>query len=199
MKETTVETVYFSEPGPANTERALALASNRARALAIHTVLVASTSGRTAVKALSHFQPANLVAVSHCTGFTGPNRQEMQPAFRKELEASGVKILTAQHSFGGVNRAVRKMLGTYQLDEIIAATLRIFGQGVKVCIEMSLMAADAGLVRTDEPAVCLAGSSSGADTALVLFPANAHAFFDLRVAEFICLPAPIQSPGGAAK
>jgi hypothetical protein len=98
--------------------------------------------------------------------------------------------LTCQHAFGGVGRAVRRKLGTYQVDEIMAHTLRTFGEGIKVSAELCLMAADAGQVRTDLAVVSIAGSGRGADTAAVIKPANAQDFFDLRFLEIICMPAP---------
>jgi hypothetical protein len=88
-----------------------------------------------------------------------------------------------------VNRAVRRKLeNTYQLDEIIAFTLRVLGEGMKVVCEITLMAADAGLIRTDEPVLAIAGSSHGADTAVILRAANAQDFFELRVNEILCKP-----------
>ena len=50
------------------------------------------------------------------------------------------------------------------------------------------MAANAGLVRTDEEAVVIAGTGRGADTAVVLLPANTSDFFNLRVLEMLCKP-----------
>jgi hypothetical protein len=67
-------------------------------------------------------------------------------------------------------------------------TLRIFGEGTKVACEIALMAADAGLVRTDEPVIAVAGTGRGADTALVLRPANAQTSFDMRIMEILCKP-----------
>ena len=72
----------------------------------------------------------------------------------------------------------------------MAFTLRTFCEGIKVAAEMSLMAADAGLVRTDEPVIAVAGTGGGADTAAILKPSNAQTFFDLRFLELICMPAP---------
>jgi hypothetical protein len=83
---------------------------------------------------------------------------------------------------------VRKKLGTYLTDEIIAYALRTFGQGVKVCAEIAMMAADAGLVRVGEPCIVIAGTGQGADTAVVLIPANAQQFFDMRVMEILAKP-----------
>ena len=89
-----------------------------------------------------------------------------------------------------MGRAVRRKLGTYQVDEIMAYTLRTFGQGIKVAAELALMAADGGLARTDEPAIAIGGTGRGADTAVVLKPSNSMDFFDLRFLEIICMPAP---------
>ncbi|MCK4364356.1 MAG: hypothetical protein KAW85_06105, partial [Candidatus Aminicenantes bacterium] len=97
-------------------------------------------------------------------------------------------ILTCQHAFGGVGRAVRKKLGTYELEEIIAYTLRIFGEGTKVAVEIALMAADAGFISISEPCISVGGTGRGADTAILLKPAHAQNFFDLRIMEILAKP-----------
>jgi len=179
---------YFEKPGKENTQRTLELAKKRAEELGIRTILVASTRGDTGVKACESFRGYDVVVVTHSMGFKEPNYQELTDENRAVIEAAGGKILTCQHAFGGVGRAVRKKLGTYELEEIIAHTLRLFGDGVKVAVEIALMAADAGLVRTDKPVIAIGGTGSGADSAVVLKPANAQAFFDLQVLEILCKP-----------
>lgn len=188
MTEVTVQSVYFDEPGPQHTTRTLEVAKQRADALDIDTILVATTSGETGAQAAKKFQGHHVVVVTHSTGFREPNTQELTEDHRAVIEAAGAELLTCQHAFGGVNRAVRKKLGTYLTDEIIAYTLRTFGQGVKVCAEIALMAADAGLVTVGEPCIAIAGTGQGADTAVVLTPANAQQFFDLRVMEVLAKP-----------
>jgi hypothetical protein len=188
MSEITVQSVYFEKPGRQNTAHALEVAKQRADELGIRTVLVATTWGETGVQAAQLFQGYDVVAVTHSTGFDEPNAQELAEENRAAIEAAGAKILTCQHAFGGVNRAVRKKLGTYLTDEIIAYTLRTFGEGMKVCVEIALMAADAGLVRVGEPCIAIAGTGQGADTAVVLVPANAQEFFDLKVMEVLAKP-----------
>ncbi len=191
--EFTTQTVYFTETGPENTDRALELAGARAEALGIERVVVATTRGMTAVRAAERLPGLELVAVTHSTGFKEPGVQELTGENRAALEEAGVHILTAQHAFGGVGRAVRKKLGTYEIEEIIAYTLRTFGQGMKVVAEIALMAADAGLVLPDEPIVAVAGTGRGADTVVILRPANAQAFFDLEFLEIVCMPSPHHS------
>jgi len=180
--------LYFERPGPRNTRRTLEIAAARADELGVRNIVVASSSGKTGVLAAQRFRGKNLVVVTHSTGFMKPDFQELKPALRRKIEALGGKILTCQHAFGGVNRAVRKKLATYELDEIIAHSLRTFGEGAKVAIEISLMAADAGLISTLEPCFSIGGSGSGADTALLLRPSNAQTFFDLRVLEVLAKP-----------
>lgn len=197
MNELIAQTTYFRRPGRDNTDRTLELAYARARALGLRTALVATTSGDTAVRASRVLQGIQVIAITHSTGFGEPNVQELTPENRTAIEAAGGRVLTCQHALGGVNRAVRKKLDTYQLDEIIAFTLRLFGQGIKVVAEISLMAADVGLVRTDVPVLAIAGSGGGADTAAVMLPTNAQTFFDLRILEIICRPSPEHPAFGA--
>ncbi len=180
---------YFRKAGKSNTRDVLEAVARRAGELGIQKVLVPSVSGTTALAAAKTLgRGARIIAVTHVTGFDGPNVQELSPAMRKRLESAGVSVFTGQHAFGGVGRAVRNRLGTYQVDEIMAWTLRTFGQGSKVAVEIALMAADAGLVRTDEDVISMGGTCEGVDTALVIRPANSYHFFDLKVREVICKP-----------
>ncbi len=181
---------YFKRPGPKNTEGVLETVSRRAKELGIGKVLIATCSGRTALSALDTLGPGlKIIAITHVTGFLRHDFQEMSEEVRRKLESKGVSVLTCQHAFGGIGRGVRNKLSTYQLDEIVAYTLRTFGQGTKVAIELALMAADAGLARTDEEVISIGGTGKGADTALVLQPANSANFFDLKVKEIVCKPA----------
>ena len=179
---------YFDAPGKENTESTLKLAKERAEQLGLRQVLIASTSGDTGRRAAEVFTDQDLVVVTHSAGFSKPNLHALTEENREAIQAHGARVLICQHAFGGVNRAVRRKLDTYQLDEIIAFTLRVFGEGMKVACEITLMAADAGLIRTDEPVLAIAGSSHGADTAVVLRAANAQDFFELRVNEILCKP-----------
>jgi len=180
--------IYFREPGKRNTQRVLEIAKARAEELGIDSVVVATTTGYTGALAAQVFEGHNLVAVTHSTGFKEPNYQELTEENRAAIQARGGKVLTTQHGFGGVGRAVRKKLGTYELEEIVAYTLRTFGEGMKVVCEISIMAADAGLIRSGELVIAIAGTGRGADTAVVLRAANAQSFFDMRVVEVLCKP-----------
>jgi len=71
--------------------------------------------------------------------------------------------------------------------EIIAQTLRLFGQGTKVCAEITLMATDAGLISMND-VIAIGGTNVGADTACFISPAHTYTFFDLKMKELLCKP-----------
>ena len=190
-------TVYFKNPGKENTEDVLAIAKERALELGIKTVVVASTTGWAAVKAVEALRGFRIIIVTHSAGFKEPNTQEFTEANRKIVESKGATILTTAHAFGGLNRAMRQSSNqaptTYVTGDIVANSLRIFGQGMKVACEIATMAADAGLVRTDEDIISIAGTGSpeagrGLDVAIVVRPAYGHLFFETRVRETLCKP-----------
>jgi hypothetical protein len=182
------KTTYFYHGGEDNTDVTLQLAKERAESLDIRTVVVASTRGLTGVKATTLFKKQNVIVVPHHTGYIEADNQEITPENRKKIRQNKGQILIATHAFGGVGRAVRRKFATYQVAEIIAATLKVFGQGMKVCAEIVLMAADAGLISIQKDVIAIAGSHRGADTAVIIQPTNARDFFNLRVKEIICKP-----------
>ena len=194
MTESTGTITYFQRPGKENTDRTLEIAKQRAEQLALRQVVVATTGGDTGRKAAKLFKDLDLVVVTHSAGFSRANFHELSEDNREAIVAEGARLLTCQHAFGGVNRAVRRKLNTYQLDEIIAYTLRVFGEGMKVACEITLMAADAGLIRAGEEVLAIGGTGRGADTAVIVRAANAQDFFDLRVCEILCKPLLLSAP-----
>jgi len=184
---------YFEKPGgEENTAATLALAKARAKALGIKTIVVASTVGGTAVMAVNAFRGFKVIVVTHVTGMREPNTQEFTEENRKIVEKKGGIIVTAAHAFGAIHRSLGAAgappVPTSAVGDIIAMTLRNFGQGMKVACEIAAMAADAGLVRTDEEIIAIGGTGRGVDTAVVLQPSYSHRFFNLRVKEIICKP-----------
>lgn len=190
MKSHLASTQYFSETGTANTEETMHLARAHLEALGLATVLVATTNGDAGVQAVKIFQGCNLICVSHAAGFKGPDTQELTPQNREIITAAGVPIVTAAHAFAGISRAIRGKFNTYETVEIMANTLRLFGEGMKVAVEITLMASDAGVIHMDTPVLAIAGTEHGADTAVLLKPAGSHSFFDLKIIEIICMPSP---------
>lgn len=177
-----MEVAYFEFPGKENTEEALKIAKDYAEKNKINNIIVASTTGYTAQKAAEIFSNKNLIVVTHVTGFQEADEQQFPSELRKRLEENGIHVITTAHAFGGVNKLV------HGFGEIIANTLRMFSEGVKVAVEIAAMAADAGLVSTREDAIAIAGTGRGADTVLLLRPANSKRLFELKIKRILAKP-----------
>jgi len=183
-----IKVACFEKPGRGNTEETLRIVRQRAEELGINTVVIASSSGNTAVRAVEALSGLNVVIVSLQTGFSEANVQRFTEENRKIVENKGAVILTTTHAFAGVSRSMRLKFDTLAIGEIIANVLRIFGAGMKVACEITLMAADSGLVNVGEDIIAIGGTGGGADTAAVITPVNAQHLFDLKVREILCKP-----------
>ena len=179
--------MYFDKPGKENTEQTLKLAARRANELGINEVAVASTSGFTAYKAIEIFGGLSITVVTYHSGFKVPFKNEMSDDVKADLQEKGITVVAASHALSGVERSIaKKHSGVYPV-LIMADTLRLLGQGVKVAVEVAVMAADAGAL-TGNDIIAIGGSGHGADAALVLKPAHQNNFFDMRIREIICKP-----------
>jgi hypothetical protein len=179
--------MYFDKPGKDNTQQTLKLAAQRAKELEIKEVVVASTTGYTAYKAVEIFDGPRITVVTYHSGFKEPFKSEMPEDVKEDLYKKSVTVIAASHALSGVERAIaKKHSGVYPV-LIMADTLRLFGQGTKVAVEVTVMAADAGALSGND-IIAVGGSGHGADTALVLKPAHQNNFFDIRIREIICKP-----------
>jgi hypothetical protein len=183
------EILYFESTGEINTEETLKIAKERADKQGIKNLVIASTRGSTGVKAVEYFKGYNVVIVPHVTGLREPGQQELTEENKKIIEEKGGEIVIAAHMFSGINRAIQAKWDTMYPAGIMAQTLRLFGQGMKVVVEIAAMAADAGVIPVDEDVLVVAGSGRGADTAVILRAANSHRVFDMIVREIIAKPS----------
>jgi hypothetical protein len=188
MSATEKKVVYFKDAGEQHTDTLLKVAKEYAEREGIKDIVVASTTGRTGAKAANMFKDFNVAVVSHYFGFQEPGKSELLEEHRKEILANGATIFAGVHALSSAERAVRKDFGTIQTLELMANVLRRMGEGTKVCVEITLMAADAGLIPVDRDIVAVGGTGRGADTALRIHPANAARFFDLKIREIIAKP-----------
>ncbi len=180
--------IYFTKPGEIDADEAMKAALERAKELGIGDIVVASTRGETALKALEIFKGYNVVVVPHVWGSKEIGTQELSPETAEKITSMGGRIVYAAHAFSGVNRAIQAKFDTMYPAGIIAQTLRLFGQGMKVVVEISAMAADAGVIQIDRDVIAIAGSGKGADTVVVIKPAYSHNLFEAVVREIIAKP-----------
>src|SRR5665647_3688592 len=158
--------VYFEEMGKVNTVETLVVSKKRALELGIRQVLVASSHGYTAKEAARIFEGTGIevIAVTISEGFK-ENGWCMTAGERRDLEKAGVKVLTSQMSLGGgVEEAFCEERSVLS---ILANCFYCFSQGMKVAIEIAIMAAEAGYVSTDHEIVSIAGTGAGADLSLI--------------------------------
>lgn len=179
---------YWTKPGRQNTKKTIQRAVQRAKQLLIGHFVVASCSGYTVRELLKFVAGKKIVMVTHQAGFRKPGMCEMPERTAQVLKKHGVTVYTGTHFFGGVGRAVRMKFGGLEIDELVAHTLRIFGQGVKVAVEIAVMAADAGLLPHGKEVIAIGGTGEGADTAVVCLPSHGKDLFSFQIREIICMP-----------
>lgn len=174
--------------GPENTIETLKLAIEAALARQIKSLVVASTGGDTALQAMNLVQNTGLklIVVTHNTGFAKPGEQQFDPKIRQQIEASGGTVHTGTMVLRNVSSAIRSQFH-YAETELINATLRMLGQGIKVTVEIVAMACDAGLIPPEE-VVAVAGTGRGADTAVIIKAESSNRFFDIKIREIIVKP-----------
>lgn len=191
------EITYFNYCGEVNTIDLLQLARQRAELLNTKKVVIASETGRSALKALKIFKDSNvqLIVVTHYPANTwGPKgdiligllREQYRPA-RGRLKQAGIPIVQGTRPFAPASRSFD---WNYPTPEgIIDKTLEMFGAGTKIAIEAALMATDAGELDEAEEIISCAGTFKGLDTALVVRTAYSMNFFrDFEVREIIAKP-----------
>ena len=184
------EIAYFSKPGKANTDEVIKLAAKRAKELSVKQIVVATTTGETAIKVAEEFQKqdAKIIAVTLHAG-TWQKYEAPNPDKVKRAEDMGVAFLTCTHALmGNLSTGIMQKFGGISWSDLMAHTYYTFSQGTKVAVEIAVMAADAALISVDEEVIAIAGTDSGADTALVIKPAYSTDFFSLRVREIIAKP-----------
>ena len=192
MIEEVIHTYSFPVAGPRNTEKTLRAAVERAQQIGVGYIVVASAGGKTALQLKDLCDElgykGQLVVVTHHTGFAEVGLNELKEGDRARLIEAGCKVVTSTHALSSISRSYRTKFGGIDLLEIAAEAFRRFSQGVKAAIECAIMAADAGAVPVAEDIIAIAGTVKGADSAIVVCPANQNRFFDLKVREIIAMP-----------
>jgi hypothetical protein len=152
-------------------------------------VVVASTEGTSGVAAAQRFKDlnANVVVVAHSVGFREANTNEFHPDMKAEITALGGHVVFSTMPFHTINDAIRGKMGS-SVETLIADTLRMMGQGTKVCVEIVAMACDAGLIDSGKNVLAIAGTHRGADTVQIIKSANSRRFFELKIIDVIAKP-----------
>jgi len=192
-----VPSILFERPGDHNTQECIGAVQEYIREAGEMHVVVASTTGRTALSFLSALKggPARLVVVTHSVGFKEPGKDEFDPDARRQLAAQGVPLYTGTILTHSLEKSLMDDFRGIYPGYIIANTLRRFGEGTKVAVEIVMEACDAGLVPEDREVLAVAGTGHGADTVLLVKSKPSKRFLNLEVLEILARPRGRASSG----
>ena len=184
------QTTYFEKPGPSNTDACLEIVEDNISTYKYKHVVVATTTGDTGQFFSENLKDKNinLIVVTHSHGFKEPNTIELTEEARASILSNGAKIYTGTMITHSLETALAKKFSGVYPTLLVAQSLRRFGEGAKVCCEMVMMAADAGLIPEGEEIVTVAGTGYGADTVTVIRAAASKRFMDLKVLEILAKP-----------
>ena len=167
------ETLYFEEPGGANTELVVEAVTKRIEEGGVDAVVVASNMGYVAKKVAERL--GGKVPVVSVSEF------EYKPKTAKALKKLGVKL---------VEKCSLPIHGKRDVRE----TLYTFGHGLKAAVEVALAAVEAGAVEPGSVVLAVGGKEKGADTAVVLRVSRVEEMFSedpekrLEVREIVAMP-----------
>ena len=181
---------YFEKPGIENTADCVSVVKEAVREHGYKHVVLATTTGATAFAMGEALQGGgtNIVAVTHSAGFKEPNKTDLDHETREKAVSLGIKVFTGPMLTHSLETSMNQKFGGVYPTMIIAQSLKRFGEGSKVALEIVMMAADAGLIPEGEEVLAVAGTAHGADTVLLVRSAVSKRFLDLRVLEVLAKP-----------
>ena len=157
---------YFETAGKENIDETLELVKRVVEELGIKNVIVASITGFTAEKAFELLKDMNVALT-----FVGTERSRFSSDLQGKLEEKGHNVCFSREV-------------SYDYPDLVKLAFRRFSEGVKVAVEVAMIAAQKGFVSTEEDVVCVGKW----DTALIIKPATSDNFRELKVRELICMP-----------
>lgn len=179
---------YFEKYGAVNTDKVLNLAKERFLDLNLKHVVLASSFGDTAVKALEYFSSNELCVVSSRFGYRNPGMHSLNEKNLDILKKSGIKIVFQTHVFSGIDVAISNLYGGISFAQHTSNIFKMIGHGFKVCVEIAIMAADSGCIPVNQEIISIGGNVRGADTALVVLPVHSNRLLDMQIKEIVCMP-----------
>lgn len=177
--------VYFEDGGAEHTDALIDVVKEAAADLGVKKIVVASTSGDSAVRVAEKLAGTDvtIVAVGHQSGFPAPG-QRFKVENIERLRSLGADVCLGTDVLTNSIRQ-RDRLGASPLSIItqMLSTLKM-----KVNIEVVLKATDGGYLTPGERVISLAGSHVGLDTAIVFEAQDSAKILDLKLGEIIAIP-----------
>lgn len=167
--------LYFEKPGPRNTDNVIHVTKERIEEGDIKYVVVASISGKTALRFAEELEDldVSVVCVSGFPGWLtihGIKHPFVRGEIRERLEKLNVPIVekTPSALSGDTIDYGLARYGYIPASWVMAETLEaVGGYGLKTAVEATPMATDCGVVPPSTNVLSIAGTDKGADTAIV--------------------------------
>lgn len=158
--------IYFEVAGKENVDKSLELVKRMAEEHGTKNVIVASITGFTARKAFEVFKDMDVTLT-----VVGTERNRFSTDLQRKLEEEGHHVCFSREV-------------SYLYPDLVKLAFRRFSEGVKVAVEVGMIAAQKRFVSTEEDVICVGKW----DTALIIKPATSDNFSELKVRELICMP-----------
>jgi uncharacterized protein len=180
------ETIYFEEGGKEHTNLTLKTSLDAAKALNIKTILVASTSGDTGVRAAELYKDSGiqLIVVGHQMGFPATKIQQFTSKNWERIEELGGVVNLGTDVLTNSIRQ-RQHLGQSPMSIITQALISV---KLKVNVEIIAKACDVGLILPGDKVISIAGSHKGADTSVVFIANDSPHLLDIQPLMLLCYP-----------
>ncbi len=192
-------------------EDVIQIARERAEKFGVRNVVVATNTGASAEHVLDVFGAGYVIiaagnpASAHERGLV--HHLGISDETKRRLEQKGIRVAFQDQSFAQkhYDHSGASRCGTAELDArmrapdgfpvltVVCNVLDWFGDGVRVCIEIAALAADAGVLPTDADCIAIARPgpmSNCPHAAVVLRPARTDDLFrgSLRVKDIVLVP-----------
>jgi hypothetical protein len=199
MAEISRPCIYFEQAGVHNTDRVIEAVMRRLAEGDITTVVVSSTTGYTAIKFAEALEgrdevTAISVAESSLIREWGTEYPTLAPATKAELERRGVIVADKVSYVFHHSPFDDSRWQAPTPEEIVRETLYAFGQGLKVAVEVVLIAVTSGYLAPFQDVIAVGGTHRGVDTAIVMNATYPNYIFSqdpakrLHIREILCKP-----------
>ena len=169
---------YFTAKGRQNTDALMEVVAERLKEGGIEAVVVATTSGRSALRAAEMLPRGTRIIGAHFQAAYWDEYPKPDEATQKKAEALGVKFMPKEPT--------AKYLK--DISESVPNTLRRLGQGMKVAVEVAMQAVEVGHVAKGAKVISIGGTGKGSDVAIVVEAAGSADFSRLWVSEILAKP-----------
>jgi hypothetical protein len=163
---------YFEKPGKHNTDTLVKIVANYIEKNNISYVVVASTSGFTAKKVIEEIKNKDVKII-----VVGEKKKSFDKQIEKEVKKRKGEVI---YAYSGEVK--------YNFPSAAIGAFYRFCQGMKVCVEIVMIACNASVLKEGEKVVAIAGTAYGADTAILIEGRKSENIWKIKIQKIIAKP-----------